>query len=242
MSRQWSAYYSFDSLTTSQLLNSFASFCTTYEARDNMFYSEFSEFLQATLPSIELSPRHFSLFHILTHNESVRIDRFELLFMLLLFCKDVEAPSNCETIFNVLLFPSSSYSEGITSFDPFSRAVLTLIHLMLPQLLRYFQQDDQKLVDSINSQLFASCSGGEKVSVISKKLFMENAPKSFRIDELIRYGRALLNQRVERIQLTLGMASINVESLSAVLNHVCEKDSLSQQEFIDVRPIDASDS
>lgn len=203
-----------------------------------MFYSEFSEFLQATLPSIELSRRHCTLFHILTHDESVRIDRFELLFVLFFFCKDADAASNSEAIFNVLLFPSSNYSEGITSFDPFTRAVVTLIHIMLPQLLTYFQQDDQKLIDSINAQLFASCAGGQKVSTISKDLFLQNAWKSFRIDELIRYGRARLNQHVKKLQATLGMSSVNLESLNSVLNCVCPKDSMSPAEFIDVRIIE----
>lgn len=206
-----------------------------------MFYSEFSEFLQVALPSLELSRRHSSLFHILTHNDSVRIDRFELLFVLFFFCKDSDAPSNSEAIFNVLLFPSSNYSEGITSFDPFTRAVVTLLHIMLPQLLTHFQQDDQKLIDSINMQLFTSCAGGQKVSTISKELFLKNAWKSFRIDELIRYGRARLNQHIQMLQTTLGMASINLESLNSVLNGVCPKDSMSPKEFIDVRIIEDSD-
>lgn len=199
-----------------------------------MFYSEFVEFIQATFPSIELSRRHSSLFRILTHNDSVRIDRFELLFMLFFFCSDENAPSNTETLYNLFSYTSNSFSEGISSFDPFTRSVLTLIHMMMPQLLLYLRQDDSKLIDSINSQLFAGCSGGKQVSTISKELFMENAAKSFRIDELIRYGRALLNQRVETLQMTLGMSSINLESLNSVLNCVRQNDSLSQKEFIDV--------
>lgn len=171
----------------------------------------------------------------------MRIDRFELLFVLFFFCKDSDAPSNSEAIFNVLLFPSGNYSEGITSFDPFTRAVVTLLHIMLPQLLTHFQQDDQKLIDSINMQLFTSCAGGQIVSTISKELFLKNAWKSFRIDELIRYGRARLNQHVQMLQTTLGMASINLESLNSVLNGVCPKDSMSPKEFIDVRIIEDSD-
>lgn len=112
---------------------------------------------------------------------------------------------------------------------------------MLPQLLTHFQQDDQKLIDSINTQLFTSCAGGQKVPTISKELFLKNAWKSFRIDELIRYGRARLNQHVQMLQTTLGMASINLESLNSVLNCVCPKDSMSPKEFIDVWIIEDSD-
>ena len=171
----------------------------------------------------------------------MRIDRFELLFVLFFFCKDSDAPSNSEAIFNVLLFPSSNYSEGITSFDPFTRAVVTLIHIMLPQLLTHFQQNDQKLIDSINTQLFTSCAGGQKVSTISKELFMEEAGEAFGIGELIRYGRARRKQQIQMVQASLGMASINLESLNSVLNGVCPKDSMSPKEFIDVRIIEDSD-
>lgn len=216
-----------------KLLHVFSSFNHCYGCEDNMFYSEFTELLLSLFPSLTLSSRHYDLFAALSREPSPRIDRFELLYILSFFCTDLSMPNNAEILFELLLM-SSDVSDCITSFDRFVRAVLTVVGLVLPRLLVHLQQDKEVLVFRISKQLFDACSNGQQVSSISKTMFMENAKKSFRLDEIIRYGRSLFDDRVELLQQLFGVQLKTLEDISCVMNCTCKDEALSIEEFRDV--------
>lgn len=198
-----------------------------------MFYSEFTELLLSLFPSLALTSRHYDLFAALSCGSSPRIDRFELLYILSLFCTDLNMPNNAEILFELLLI-SSDVSDCITSFDRFARAVLTVVGFVLPRLLTHLQQDKEVLVFRISKQLFDACSNGKQVSSISKTMFMNSARKSFRLDEIIRYGRSLFDDRVELLQQLFGIHLKTIEDISCVMNCTCKDESLSIEEFRNV--------
>ena len=245
MTRKWSARLHLQSLTVPTRLHLFASYDRYAGDEDNMFLSEYLEFVHSLLLTInheDTVPKVcIKFFYHLTHSSPLCINRYELVCALALLCRDIHVGDNADRVWNVLQCVSS-LTEGIHSFTVFVRAVITMITIMTPQLLLSFNQDAESLVGSLSASMIASYTSFDASfasnHIIKYEPFLLWASSSFCIDEAMRAGCSLLNARVGRLQTLLGVRWASFHDICAALKTIDEGDgSFLCTAFVDVRAV-----
>lgn len=229
----------FKSLSIATLLHEFSTYDVYDGSDDNMFFSEYSEFLHALLKRVDQDeptlPSFFtSLFCCLCHQSSIRINRYELILCLGFLTNEFYQSDNQSAVW-VLLQIGSSIPNTITSFRIFAEAVATITTVLFPTLLPNLQKTSLTVINDIESSLLSIFCGSSspKEVMISEECFYSRAPASFRLDQIIRLGNGLLNGHILSILEAFSFESVSYKTLLTVLNRI-ETPTVSVQCFTDV--------